>query len=62
MPVKDKEQFQNLGQTFYEWYKQDKLKFIYGTDSRNLEMEIKRISELIEYVLNKKNHLAKGSN
>ena len=51
------EVFLNLGQAFYEWYRSDKLKFVYGTEGKNLETEIERISELIEYVKDKKRSL-----
>ena len=57
MQDKNKKILQNLGQNFYEWHKDKKLNFVYGTDSQNLEMEIERISELIEYVKVKKESL-----
>jgi hypothetical protein len=52
--AREKKKFRNLGQTFYRWYKADKVKFVYGTEARGLDMEIQRIAELIEYVKKKK--------
>ena len=50
--------FRDLGRVFHEWYKNDKLKFIYGTEGRNLNTEIERASRLVEYVKHKKKALA----
>jgi len=54
------EHFFDLGVNFYEWYKKGKVKFVYGTESKNLDEEIVRISKLIEYVKIKRNNLFKG--
>jgi len=47
----------NLGQKFHEWHKTDKLKFVCGKRAKNVEAEIKRVFELINYINNKKKHL-----
>jgi hypothetical protein len=47
----------NFGKTFYEWYRSDKLKFISKEDNQNLNTEIERVSELIEYVRKKRERL-----
>ncbi len=47
--------YRRLGQKFYEWYKDGKLVLIYAHMGKDLEIEIERISELIEYVKSKMN-------
>jgi len=53
---------QDLGRSFYDWHRAGKVKFIYGTGGKNLDVEIERIAALIKYVKNKKkslkNHMA----
>ena len=46
--------FRDLGERFYEWRKSDRVKFLYGTEDKDLDSEIERISEFIEYVRGKK--------
>lgn len=48
--------YRALGQRFYEWYKEGKVVFDYANRGEDLEIEIERISELIEYVESKKRH------
>ena len=55
-----REVFRDLGQMFYDWYKTDRVKFVYGTEGRDCEIEIEHISELIEYVKKKKESLLQG--
>ena len=54
MNESDRVQFQNLGKNFYEWYMADNLKFECKPDNMNIKAEIERLSQLIEYVKNKK--------
>ena len=56
-----RELFRDLGGKFYYWYKSEKVKFVYGTEGRALDTEIKRISRLIEYVKKKKGGVRQNS-
>jgi hypothetical protein len=49
-----KEELRHIGQLFYDWHKADKVEFIYGPEAKDIQAEIKRLSQLIEYVENKK--------
>ena len=49
----------DLGKSFSEWYKNGEVKFVYGTECKNCNEEIVRISKLIEYVKAEKNNLIK---
>ncbi|MBF0521933.1 MAG: hypothetical protein HQL24_02635 [Candidatus Omnitrophica bacterium] len=47
----------DLGKSFYDWHHSGKLKFFFEEDNKNLEMEIERVSELVEYVKEKREDL-----
>ena len=53
-----REAFRDLGESFYDWYKAGRVKFVYGTEGKDLDKEIKHISELIEYIEKKKEILS----
>lgn len=55
---KYKELFYSLGKNFYDWNQSGQLKFIFGTEGKNIEKEILRLAELIEYVKDKKEALS----
>ncbi|MBF0477926.1 MAG: hypothetical protein HQL26_00420 [Candidatus Omnitrophica bacterium] len=46
--------FNDLGQQFYAWYRDHKIRFEYGGQSKDLELEVERITGLINYVEKKK--------
>jgi biotin synthase-like enzyme len=50
--------FRDLGKMFHGWYRAGRVKFVYGTQGRDLDEEIKHISQLIEYVKKKKQILS----
>ncbi len=52
--------FRDLGCSFYDWYKTNRVKFVYGTDGKDLDIKIEHISELINYVKKKKKSLMQG--
>jgi len=60
MKTEKKQFFRNLGRMFYDWYETDRVKFVYGTEGKSLDVEIEHISELIEYVKKKKESLVQG--
>ena len=43
-----------LGKDFYDWYRSKKLRLEFGGRDKNLQGEIERVAELIEYVIEKK--------
>ena len=46
--------FYDLGRAFDEWYEEGRVKFVYGTEGKGLEREIKHISALIDCIKKKK--------
>jgi len=52
-----KELLRDMGERFYGWHKGNKVKFVYGTEGKDLDREIEHIRELIEYVKKKKERL-----
>lgn len=57
MGVADKEHYMNIGMKFYEWYRSGQLQFVYAGKGKKLSMEFSRISDLIDYVHNKKSSM-----
>ena len=53
-----REAFRDLGERFYDWHKAGRVKFVYGTEGKDLNEEIKHILELIEYIKKKKESLS----
>ena len=49
--------FRDLGQSFYEWYKSGSVRFVYGTEGKDLNRKIGHLAVLIEYVTKKKGNL-----
>jgi len=50
----ENKKFIRLGKNFYEWYRANKVKFTISTSRKDLDSEIKRVAELIDYVEEKK--------
>ncbi|MBF0571445.1 MAG: hypothetical protein HQL12_06185 [Candidatus Omnitrophica bacterium] len=57
----DKRCFQALGRQFYEWHRDHRIVFTYGGHSKDLELEVERLTGLIDYVKQKKEDLLKKS-
>ncbi len=55
----NKKFFQVLGKQFYEWHRDNKIKFEFKGHSRDLELEVDRLTGLIDYVAKKKRSLLK---
>ncbi|MBF0494117.1 MAG: hypothetical protein HQL28_03180 [Candidatus Omnitrophica bacterium] len=49
----------DLGKQFYEWQKSGACEFEYGGDSKDLNLEVERITKLIDYLEAKKEALSK---
>ncbi|MBF0486353.1 MAG: hypothetical protein HQL16_07570 [Candidatus Omnitrophica bacterium] len=54
----NKRYFQVLGRQFYQWYQDNKIRFEYGGHSKDLELEVERLTGLINYVEKKKKALS----
>jgi len=50
----ENDKFLNLGKNFYDWYRSNKVNFTIKASNPSLDSEIKRVAELIEYVVEKK--------
>ena len=46
--------YKSLGRQFYEWHRDNKIKFDYTGHSKDLELEVERLAGLIDYVQKKK--------
>ncbi|MBF0123506.1 MAG: hypothetical protein HQL21_08925 [Candidatus Omnitrophica bacterium] len=53
----DKRFFRTLGKQFYDWYRDNKIRFEYAGHSKDLELEVERLTGLINYVEQKKKAL-----
>jgi len=49
----ENDKFAELGKNFYAWQSSNKLKFTFSPAHQGLEDEIKRVSELIDYIKEK---------
>ena len=50
----ENDKYLDLGKSFYEWYKNKKLTLTVNAYNLSLEAEIKRVTELIAYVEEKR--------
>jgi len=50
----ENDKFFKLGKTFYEWYSTNRVELLIKPNGQNLDSEIKRVAELIEYVKEKR--------
>ncbi len=57
----DKRFFQDLGRQFYEWHRDGKVDFEYTGHSKDLELEVERLTGLVDYILKKKGALLRKS-
>ncbi|MBF0330872.1 MAG: hypothetical protein HQL17_02965 [Candidatus Omnitrophica bacterium] len=57
----NKSVFKALGQQFFKWHRTHHLKFEYAGHSKDLELEVKRLTGLIDYVEKKKAKLLRKS-
>ena len=51
--------FLELGRQFYAWHRDGRIRFEFGGHSKDLELEVERLSGLIDYVEKKRESLVK---